>query len=308
MSDKHIIYKYKDGGIKPYAVKKFVPNWFYVENLTNANNSLMIKKYNSSAPSITIEYSFNGVQWKRLGTTSTSYLSVTIPANSKVYLRCKTNTWKGNFPNKITCPANFGIGGNVLSLFYGDEFTGSEKTIPDGGNFAEVFSECSTLITCENLLLPEDASNTYAFSHLFTSCRYLTTAFSNLPTTKYGYSSFDSMFYGCTSLVNVSFTLTSREAGSQSFHDMFYGCTSLTSSPLLDITGTTTNSYTFERMFYGCSNLSNITCLGFPSNGQPFENWVSGVAATGTFTKSANVTQWTTGVNGIPSGWTVVDV
>ena len=35
--------------------------------------------------------------------------------------------------------------------------------------------------------------------------------------------------------------------------------------------------------------------------------WVSGVAATGTFIKNSSATWTTTGVNGIPTGWTVLD-
>jgi hypothetical protein len=34
--------------------------------------------------------------------------------------------------------------------------------------------------------------------------------------------------------------------------------------------------------------------------------WVNGVSKTGTFVKEAGV-EWSTGVNGIPSGWEVID-
>ena len=37
------------------------------------------------------------------------------------------------------------------------------------------------------------------------------------------------------------------------------------------------------------------------------QNWVNGVAASGTFVKAASMSSWTTGNNGIPSGWTVQD-
>jgi hypothetical protein len=36
-------------------------------------------------------------------------------------------------------------------------------------------------------------------------------------------------------------------------------------------------------------------------------NWVSGVASKGTFVKNPAMTKLPTGVNGIPSGWTVVN-
>ena len=36
-------------------------------------------------------------------------------------------------------------------------------------------------------------------------------------------------------------------------------------------------------------------------------NWVDGVASTGTFVKNPNMSGWTTGEGGIPTGWTVQD-
>ena len=36
-------------------------------------------------------------------------------------------------------------------------------------------------------------------------------------------------------------------------------------------------------------------------------NWVSGVASSGTFIKAASMTSLPSGINGIPSGWTVQD-
>jgi hypothetical protein len=60
-------------------------------------------------------------------------------------------------------------------------------------------------------------------------------------------------------------------------------------------------------MFYGCTNLNYIKAL-FTT--KPYwlytDNWVSGVAATGTFVKSSSATWDVTGIHGIPSGWTVI--
>ena len=60
-------------------------------------------------------------------------------------------------------------------------------------------------------------------------------------------------------------------------------------------------------MFYGCTSLNYIKCLATNTSAYYCtSDWVSGVAASGTFVKDANTT-WTTGVNGAPSGWTVED-
>jgi hypothetical protein len=63
-------------------------------------------------------------------------------------------------------------------------------------------------------------------------------------------------------------------------------------------------------MFYGCTNLNYIKAMftTTPSGSSPnyyTNEWVSGVASSGTFVKNA-VAQWNvTGANGIPTGWTV---
>ena len=85
---------------------------------------------------------------------------------------------------------------------------------------------------------------------------------------------------------------------------MFSGCTSLTAAPELPATTTTTNSY--REMFNGCTSLANIT-VAFtswdPSSQYDFYNWVTGVAASGTFTCPT-----ARGTSKCPSGWTVVNV
>ena len=61
-------------------------------------------------------------------------------------------------------------------------------------------------------------------------------------------------------------------------------------------------------MFNGCTSLNYIKCLATDiSTFNCTSNWVNGVASTGTFVKASSMTSWTTGVKGIPSGWTVQD-
>ena len=87
---------------------------------------------------------------------------------------------------------------------------------------------------------------------------------------------------------------------------MFSNCTSLTNAPELPATTLETDCYSY--MFYGCTKLKYIKCLATDiSVTNCTSNWVNGVAATGTFVKSLNMSEWTTGINGIPEGWTVLN-
>jgi hypothetical protein len=85
---------------------------------------------------------------------------------------------------------------------------------------------------------------------------------------------------------------------------MFNGCTSLTTAPALS--ATTLVSGCCQSMFRDCTKLNSITCLATDiSATNCTSNWVNGVAASGTFTKHPDMTDWDTGINGIPDGWTI---
>jgi hypothetical protein len=85
---------------------------------------------------------------------------------------------------------------------------------------------------------------------------------------------------------------------------MFGNCTALTEAPELLAETLANNCYSY--MFYNCTNLNYIKAMfiTYPSSTYT-SNWVYGVSATGTFVKNSAASWTTTGVNGIPTGWTV---
>ena len=85
---------------------------------------------------------------------------------------------------------------------------------------------------------------------------------------------------------------------------MFYGCTSLTTAP--ELPATTLADYCYGSMFQGCSNLNHIKAMFTTTPSTSYTNgWVTSVASTGTFVKNS-AAQWdVSGVNGVPTGWTV---
>ena len=114
------------------------------------------------------------------------------------------------------------------------------------------------------------------------------------------------MFDSCTSLTVAPSKLPATTLVDSCYKYMFNGCTSLTVAP--ELPATTLAETCYICMFYGCTNLSSITCLAtnISANGCT-ANWVKGVIASGTFTKAASMSSWTTGNDGIPSSWTVQD-
>ena len=86
---------------------------------------------------------------------------------------------------------------------------------------------------------------------------------------------------------------------------MFRGCTSLVNAPELPATTLVLSCYRW--MFNGCTSLNVITMLATDISADfCLDEWVDGVAATGTFTKNASAT-YDPSTIGIPAGWTVVN-
>ena len=88
---------------------------------------------------------------------------------------------------------------------------------------------------------------------------------------------------------------------------MFDGCANLAKAPTLPAATLAEGCY--RRMFYGCAALEYVKCLAIDiSASNSTDRWLFGVSESGVFVKAANMTDWTTGDSGIPSGWTVQTV
>ena len=202
-----------------------------------------------------------------------------------------------------------------------------------------MFRNCTRLTTIPYDLLPAyetnaNSAHTGAYYAMFDGCTALTNSCNINFTVSNSSIQYCNMFRGCTSLKNIgTIAITSFTGGGKNdMEGMFKGCTSLTTIPsgLLkattlkngcyksmfmdctslvtapDLPATTLAQNCYSDMFKGCSNLNYIKCLATDiSAANCTSNWVNGVAATGTFVKNASMTSWTTGVNGIPSYWTV---
>ena len=172
-------------------------------------------------------------------------------------------------------------------------------TLADGC-YVFMFSRCTSLTTAP--VLPATTLADGCYEGMFQDCTSLTTA-PELPITTLADGCYSQMFYGCTSLT-VAPELPATILVQSCYSYMFYGCTSLTVAPELSATTLTSDCYSF--MFMGCRSLNYIKAMFTTTpSGTYTNNWVSNVAATGTFVKNAAATWTTTGVNGIPTGWTV---
>lgn len=196
--------------------------------------------------------------------------------------------------------------------------------------YYELFRECLSLYSVP--LLPATTLANSCYSYMFRGCTSLTTA-PELPATTLATNCYNNMFSGCTSLSHVPTTLPATALANYCYYYMFQNCPSLTAAPALPATTLATSCYDsmfrncsslitapvlpatalvkgcYQNMFRACSQLNNVICLattGINTNSSTL-GWLSFVSSTGTFTKAARVT-WPTGSDGIPEGWTVVEV
>ena len=166
--------------------------------------------------------------------------------------------------------------------------------------YYEMFYYCTKLTSAPELPATSLANECYA--GMFNQCVKLTSA-PELPATTLANSCYSNMFYGCTGLTTAP-ELPATTLRQSCYYRMFYGCTGLTTAP--ELPAETLAIQCYSGMFVNCSSLNFIKMLATNiSASNCLSNWVAGVAATGTFVKNSSATWDVTGVNGVPSGWTI---
>lgn len=168
------------------------------------------------------------------------------------------------------------------------------------GCYDSMFRGCTALTTAPELPATTLASSCY--KSMFQGCTALTSA-PELPATTMGIYCYQAMFRSCTALTTAP-ALPATTVKYYCYYLMFNGCTALTTAPVLPATTLAEGCY--NSMFNGCSRLNYIKAMFTTTPSTTYtQNWVNGVASTGTFVKNSAAEWDVTGVNGIPTGWTV---
>ena len=207
--------------------------------------------------------------------------------------------------SNIMCDKDCYIYGNIMSLVDSSTFANANE-LPNGlYTFSWLFYNNTHIKNKvgEQLLLPAIKLAANCYENMFAGCTGLTIA-PALPATNLIYGAcYSNMFRGCNGLT-VAPDLPATTLANFCYQQMFNGCIGLTVAPTLPATNLVDCCY--QGMFKGCANLTSVTCLATNiSASSCTTDWLYGVAATGIFTKSAGMTGWPSGSDGIPSGWTV---
>ena len=169
------------------------------------------------------------------------------------------------------------------------------------GCYAYMFADCTSLESAPEL--PAETMAVSCYEGMFSGCTDFTAA-PDLPAETLANSCYKYMFSDCTSLTTAP-DLPATTLADYCYKEMFAGCTSLTTAPVLPAETLAVHCYSY--MFNACSSLNSITCLATDISAESCTNeWVDGVATSGSFYTPSG-TSWTTGVSGIPDGWTRID-
>lgn len=201
------------------VVDKYTP--FFVKDESGVTNTFRIKKNHTNAPTLNIETSTDGTNWSTLGSTSTSALTVSIPARQRLYVRCTSNPWStsDSYYNSITCAGNYSVGGNIASLRSGSSFTGNETSFGSRAYayaFGCVFYGSTTLIDAKDLILPYSTLVDACYKSIFDGCTGLKTA-PDLNALTLKTECYKSMFRNCSSLTYIKALFTTKITSSTNY-------------------------------------------------------------------------------------------
>lgn len=220
-----------------------------------------------------VEYNLNGHKWVIL---KAGLFSPTLKKGDLLSLRCSLMPGE-TFGSFVSNGKAINLRGNILSLIFKDNIN------LDISGYRYVFDEIFNFYYGNNIVSVEN---------------------NFLPATTLAYGCYESMFAGCTSLITAP-TLPATTLEDHCYESMFRGCKSLTTAP--ELPATTLADSCYYSMFEGCTKLNYIKMLATDISASTcLYDWVNNVSSTGTFVKNKNATWNVTGVNGVPSGWTII--
>lgn len=255
---------------------------FWVEALEDITVFWYDRNYSPSLSYPKGSYSFDLVNWTEFEANK----PVSVSSGTRVYIintSINTSTYN-NGVGQLSASGRCNIGGNLLSLAYGEDYKSHVNDIqyPTDYMFFYTFSK-QPIVDASELLFPICVG---------VSCYY-------------------NMFSGCSELEYGPAIIPLSSAYTDCCCNMFSECTSLKKAPVLPLLtlGSGTGSY-YSAMFRECSSLEYIkalytTNINTGSNSASTKIWVRNVSPKGVFVKNADATWNIVGDFGVPTGWEI---
>ena len=301
----------------------YVPTkqYFTITSLA-ANNTITLRNNRRTSSASSFSYSTdNGTTWSSFSLSSGQTQTIATLASGDTLMMYGTNGTLAsayNYGHYFRGTQDYEISGEISSLVNGSNADDTE--IGSGATrsftFAQLFSGDTHLVSAENLKISSTALPESCFNGTFRSCTKLVKA-PELPSTILGKEAYSSMFEGCIGLAYPPSQLYFTSIQSDSFNRMF--CMSRSSkitTPAMTYTpkmfgnwGSVAPAMSNMQMFCGNGNLTNIYCYWTNNSGTfgNITNWVNYTADSGVTFYKRSTQSFASGVNGIKTGWTVVN-
>ena len=269
----------------------------------DGEQTVTIVKVNISSAKV-FQYSYDGVTWESWDLTPLPFGGPT-----KVYIRGYNKALSYDIATyeyfSFGTDAYVYVSGIVESLLDGDN---EVLTYGTQGILRQLFYHQTALRSAENLRF-EAQSTAYGvvsvYALMFQGCTNLLYAPKVLSANNFeGFYNYQYMFDGCTSLITAP-ELPATKLADQCYQYMFRNCTSLITAPELPATKLATRCY--QYMFRNCTSLKTIRCRAKFKSTDSTYSWLDNVSPSGTLYGHSEY-GWSSGVSGIPSGWTFVEL
>ena len=244
------------------------PDYFYMQNISQNNDTLNIYVEDTEHTlttvdyTATIEYSRDKSTWTTLNLSMFGDHFLTLNAGEKIYFRNNNGRFsvvdERNTSNRhfISFKTNehSAAGGDILTLVDYENIDTYEMN--KEGMFNSLFYSNSALVDASDLTMPSTLYRN-CFNSMFNGCSSLTSV-PTLPATTLKPYCYNNMFYGCSSLTSAP-SLPATDLKYNCYSGMFASCSSLTSAPSLPSTDLAMNCY--QSMFDGCTALTIAPAL-----------------------------------------------
>ena len=183
--------------------KPSTTRYFYIEDLSGADNTIILRKSYTGAPTVTLEYSKDETNWSVWGQTANDdNLTLSLQANSKIYFRGTNNVFANSDQyNYFRCTGKFGVGGDVTTLIEpsGNVLDLSGRDYVFYGLFFVMWGSQRYLVSASDLLLPSTTLSNACYNRMFMYDDLLSTS-PVLPASILTPYCYEMMYFGCFSL------------------------------------------------------------------------------------------------------------
>lgn len=240
------------------------PEYFAITALEDEGANVRLTYHDTpGCPEVHLLYSLNGKTWDKV----VAETPIHINKGEKLMMKADEGGNKAFYHNSgigggysivtETYSQRIKVSGNIMTLLNGDN-PAVELTDANDFAFAQIFNNCSGLVSAAELKLPATKLSRACYDGMFNFCSDLVEGPAELPATTLAEFCYSGMFWYCVNLVKVP-KLPVTQLADNCYTYMFYVCKSLKAAPELPATEMKKGCY--ECMFERCESLESAPAL-----------------------------------------------